>query len=251
MREGAYDRFGGGMAAAVVLHVLIAAAIVAAAWVAPFHMDHFGGDQSSEGAIQASMVDALPLPPKAAPVKDQVLAQPNVTEAPATPPKEAAAPKDTDILVRGKPATKTAPVETPVPPKHAQPTPATTKATSGASATQIPQSIQQNKNGSAALTVQDHVFGQRYAYYFDAVQRIILQNWQVQEAGPGTVGKQVKLIFDINADGVPQNVRVEVSSGSPSLDASAVHALQRVDSFGPLPMGSKTTVEDTFIDHPQ
>ena len=39
------------------------------------------------------------------------------------------------------------------------------------------------------------------------------------------------------ATGIPTNVRVEQSSGVPSLDISAVRALQRIDTFGPLAAG--------------
>jgi len=44
-------------------------------------------------------------------------------------------------------------------------------------------------------------------------------------------------------------VQVEQSSGVPSLDISAVRALQRIDTFGPLPAdysGSKISVEYWF-----
>jgi protein TonB len=55
--------------------------------------------------------------------------------------------------------------------------------------------------------------------------------------------------FDIARDGHPSNVEVEQSSGVPSLDQSAVRALQRIDTFGPLPStysGSKVSVEFWF-----
>jgi protein TonB len=45
------------------------------------------------------------------------------------------------------------------------------------------------------------------------------------------------------------NVQVEQSSGVPSLDISAVRALQRIDTFGPLPpdySGGKISVEYWF-----
>jgi len=254
VRPVAQEKFGSGLTLAIVLHLLLAASIVTAAVVNPFNLDRWGGHESTEGAIQASIVDALPLPPKAPPVDKSVLVQPDVSPAPAPPPKAAATtpPKETDLLIKGKTAPKTAKVEAPAPPKHPQPTPVTTKATNGTPATQIPQSIAQNHDGQAALTVADHVFGQRYAYYFDAVQRTINQNWFGREADPGSsMGKSVKIIFDINRDGTPSNIRIETSSGSPSLDLSAIHALQRVDTFGPLPAGSKQTVEDTFTYHPQ
>jgi protein TonB len=49
-------------------------------------------------------------------------------------------------------------------------------------------------------------------------------------------------------DGSPTNVRVEQSSGVPSLDQLAMRAVQRSD-FGPLPPeypGSKVSVEFWF-----
>jgi protein TonB len=254
IRPLANEKFGSGLTLAIVLHVLLATALVTAAFVNPFNLDRWGGHESTEGAIQASVIDALPLPPKAPPVDKSVLVQPDVTPAPAPPPKEAAVapPKPTDVLIKAKTPPKIAKVEAPAPPKHPQPTPETTKATTGTPATQIPQSIAQNRNGVAALTVADHVYGQRYAYYFDAVQRKIGENWLGQEADPrASLGKSVKIIFDINRDGTASNIRVETSSGSPSLDLSAVHALQRVDTFGPLPAGNKQTIEDTFTYHPQ
>jgi protein TonB len=36
---------------------------------------------------------------------------------------------------------------------------------------------------------------------------------------------------------MPSNIRIEQSSGIPSLDLSAVRALKRIDTFGPLPQG--------------
>ena len=57
------------------------------------------------------------------------------------------------------------------------------------------------------------------------------------------------LTFDITRDGRPTNVQVEQSSGVPSLDISAVRAVQRIDTFGPLPpdySGSKVSVEFWF-----
>src|SRR5580658_1443167 len=129
IRPPANEKFGSGLTLAILLHVAIAAGIIAAAVVNPFNIDRWGGHESTEGAIQASVVDALPLPPKAAPVDKSVLVQPDVTSAPAPPPKEATAtpPKETDVLIKGKTVPKNAKAEAPAPPKHAQPTPETTK----------------------------------------------------------------------------------------------------------------------------
>jgi protein TonB len=247
------DRLGPGFAGAIVLHLLLAAALVGAAYLGVSHEDRWGDKSSQIGAIQASMVSAIPLPQKAPPVKNAVLTPEDASPAPVPPPKEATQPppRDTDILIKGKstPA-KTAPVTAPAPPKHPQPTPDTRKAQSGENATQLPQSVTQVKNGDAAATIQDKAFGLRYAYYRDLVSRKVSENWYTSEADPrASQGKHVVLLMDIQRDGSPANVRIETRSGSPTLDTSALRAIQRIDSFGPLPAGNSVTVELSFDFH--
>ena len=100
--------------------------------------------------------------------------------------------------------------------------------------------------------MQDRTFGDRYAYYVNIVNNKVSQNWYKAEADPATsMGKSTTILFDINRDGSPSNIRVETKSGSPSLDISALRAVQRVDGFGPLPAGDHITVEFTFHFHPQ
>ncbi len=86
------DRFGSGFAGAVALHILIAAVCIGLAIVVPGHVEHWGENASTVGAIQASMVSAIPLPSKVAPVEKSVLASENTTPAPKPPPKEATQP---------------------------------------------------------------------------------------------------------------------------------------------------------------
>jgi periplasmic protein TonB len=93
-------------------------------------------------------------------------------------------------------------------------------------------------------------FGTRFAWYVQAVQRTVSQNWLKYEIDPRiTSAQRVYITFDIARDGHPSNVQVEQSSGVPSLDISAVRAIQRIDTFGPLPSeysGSKVSVEFWF-----
>jgi protein TonB len=59
----------------------------------------------------------------------------------------------------------------------------------------------------------------------------------------------VYITFEILRNGQPANVQIEQSSGVPSLDVSAVRALQRIDTFGPLPTdyaANKVSVEFWF-----
>jgi len=93
-------------------------------------------------------------------------------------------------------------------------------------------------------------FGTRFAWYVQTVQRTVSQNWLKYEVDPRISSAQrVYITFDIARDGHPSNVSVEQSSGVPSLDISAVRAIQRIDTFGPLPpeySGSKVSVEFWF-----
>src|SRR3954467_15033783 len=95
---------GSGVVAAIVLHVAVAAALVAAAFLHPIRKNPWGDNAASIGAIEASMVSSIPLPPKAPPVEHSVLTSENVTKAPEPPPKEKTAPppKPTDLLVKEK-----------------------------------------------------------------------------------------------------------------------------------------------------
>src|SRR5580698_7005738 len=64
-----------------------------------------------------------------------------------------------------------------------------------------------------------------------------------------TTAQRVYITFDIGRDGHPFNVQTEQSSGVPALDISATRALQRIDTFGPLPpdySGNKISVEFWF-----
>ncbi len=93
-------------------------------------------------------------------------------------------------------------------------------------------------------------FGSRYAWYVRVVQQKVSENWLKYEVDP-RVGDahRVYVTFDITRDGRPSSVQVEQSSGVPSLDQSAVRALQRIDTFGPLPSdyaGNKVSVEFWF-----
>ncbi|MFZ0771062.1 MAG: TonB family protein [Candidatus Sulfotelmatobacter sp.] len=93
-------------------------------------------------------------------------------------------------------------------------------------------------------------FGTRYGWYVQVIQRKVSENWLKYEVDPRIASAQrVYITFDVARDGHPYNVQVEQSSGVPSLDISAVRALQRIDTFGGLPpdySGSKISVEYWF-----
>jgi len=104
--------------------------------------------------------------------------------------------------------------------------------------------------GGFGITGAGGDFGTKYAWYVHVIQQKVAENWLKYEVDPRiTTAQRVYITFDVARDGHPANVQVEQSSGVPSLDISAVRALQRIDTFGPLPAdysGSKISVEYWF-----
>jgi protein TonB len=93
-------------------------------------------------------------------------------------------------------------------------------------------------------------FGTRFGWYVQQIRNKVTENWLKYEVDPRiTDANRVYVTFDIQRDGRPADVHIEQSSGVPSLDQSAVRALQRIDTFGPLPSdyaGNKVSVEFWF-----
>lgn len=99
-------------------------------------------------------------------------------------------------------------------------------------------------------------FGSQFASYVEGVQRKLIEKWppdfseSLKKVDPRiTAARRIYLKFDIARDGHLSNVEIEQSSGVPSLDISAIRALQRIGTVGPLPSnysGSKVSVEFWF-----
>lgn len=104
--------------------------------------------------------------------------------------------------------------------------------------------------GGFGFTGSGGDFGSRYAWYVQAVQRKVSESWLKYEVDPRiTEASRAYLTFDISRDGHVSNVQIEQPSNVPSLNQSAMRALQRIDTFGPLPAeysGSKVSVEFWF-----
>ena len=62
----------------------------------------------------------------------------------------------------------------------------------------------------------------------------------------GTVQNRVA---KLERDGTIENLQLHTRSGSPTLDAAAMRAIQRIDTFGPLPAGDHVPVEFQFDYH--
>jgi periplasmic protein TonB len=248
-----HERWGRALGRSAILHVSVALAIIVSAWIAHGRRGSSWGAGGGGSAMGVTLVSNVPLP--ANPVQTQnVLA----TESKGVSKSQ---PKP---IVEEKQAI-------PIPEKNAKkrPVPQPT-------ATQRkppPQPVEEANNvvpfgeggpvsgpyamfnsgaakGGFGFTGGGGDFGSRYAWYVRVVNQKVSENWLKYEIDPRIQNaNRVYVTFDIDRAGRPTHVQVEQSSGVPSLDMSAIRALQRIDTFGPLPgdySGSKVSVEFWF-----
>ena len=248
-----HDRWGRNLAWSAGLHAAVAAAIVLYAVVVPEGRGSAWGAGGGGDALGVTLVNSIPLPANPAPTEN-VLANESKGLSLSRPLPEEQLPE-----------------AIPIPDKNAKKKPASQ--TSASRRKPPPEPVEEANNvvpfgqggpvsgpygtfsaggakGGFGFTGGGGDFGNRFAWYVRVVQQKVSENWLKYEVDPRiTEARRVYLTFDINRDGRPASIQVEQSSGVPSLDQSAVRALQRIDTFGPLPpdySGSKVSVEFWF-----
>jgi protein TonB len=233
------------------LHVLLALAIVALSYILqPRAGSNWGTNEGEAVSAQLVSAAAVPIPhPEESP---NIVATENkgVTQ---TVPQPKPVETEDGISIQGKviPRKVDKVITPPNIKPHPVPTPEDTAVPYGEGGPVTgPFGTFSAANAKGGFSMQNADFGSRFAYYVRLVNEKVSNNWYKVEVDPRvTSAKRVYLIFDIQKDGTPSNVRIEQSSGVPSLDQSAVRALQRIDTFGPLPReytGSKVSVEFWF-----
>ena len=256
-----HEHWASSLGVSLVLHIALTATIIFTGWIEFHHTgDSWGGTTSGGGgAMSATLVSAVPLPHP--PVESEnVLANESKGLAESLPTPQVLPPPDA-IPIADKEVKPKKPEKAPTPRdvKKAPPKPVEQAKNvvpygeGGPVSSMYSNSgtnfAMGNTKGGIAMGAGGD-FGNRFSYYVDAVRRKVTENWLRYEIDPHTAaGKRTYITFDINRDGSPSNVRVEQSSGIPSLDISATRALQRIDTFGPLPggySGNKVSVEFWF-----
>ncbi|AXC14389.1 Ferric siderophore transport system, periplasmic binding protein TonB [Acidisarcina polymorpha] len=255
------DHIGKFTAGSLALHLTVAAAIAGWSFIhGHLHRESWGSN-TTQGAIQATLVSnapAVPLPQEQPPTPS-VLATPTPSPAPAPDapqPKATQQPEPDAIPIPVKQQPKPAPPkkvaqnEPPPKPQPRQPVDSRAsrypspvpvpqnRATYGEAAPNMARSLSSNQGPSNPVNIKGGDFGSQFPFYVDIIKRTVARNWYQQEVQPTTpAGARVFLNFSVSRDGVPSNVHVMASSGSPTLDTSCLRAVQRVDTFGPLPSG--------------
>jgi protein TonB len=260
------------LAWSIALHVALFGSLVLWGVVLNRSGAGWGESNAAGGAISATLVNNIPLP--ATPTQtENILANQSKGLSQSLPPEKAAQPEPEavpipDSHVKVRPA----PVERAVEqPKPVHPTPAqVAKAQPKRPVEPVPPqsnvvpfgeggpvsgpygafSAANVKGGFGFTSSAGGDFGTRFGWYVDNVRRKVSENWFEYEIDPNIhAANRVFITFEITRTGQPTNVQVSQSSGIPSLDTSAVRALQRIDTFGPLPRdypGSRVSVEFWF-----
>lgn len=252
------DAMGGPFGRSIGLHLLLVGALMLSVWAHARHHGNEWGQNLAAGSIQATMVSSapsIPLPQVQKPT-DNVLATESPSVAPAIE-KQPTAPapdlKAIPIPVKQQPVKQ--PPPKPAPPqqqqKHPQqqPVPKDRANFGEQQPSSLPRSTAQQQGPSSPVSVAGGE-GFHFGWYVDQITRKVRENWYVQEVDPSTPkGRDVVVTFTIARDGSPSNFQVARSSGSSTLDTSGIRAVQRVESFGPLPAGyngGSLSVQYTF-----
>jgi periplasmic protein TonB len=246
-----HERWGRALAWSAGLHVGITALLLI--YVAVF--SHSSGDTWGAGgggeAIGATLVSAVPLQVSQG---QNVVANESKGVTQSQPKIEEKAPEA--IEIQGKDAKIKPPKKQETASKE-KPKPAPEEETNqvafgeGGPVSGPYGSFSANgAKGGFGITGGGGDFGTKYAWYVHVIQQKVSENWMKYEVDPRiSTAQRVYITFDVMRDGHPANVQIEQSSGVPSLDISAVRALQRIDTFGALPndySGSKISVEYWF-----
>jgi protein TonB len=234
------DPLGGGFAGAILLHVLLAAGILFSGFVFQSKGENWGSATATSSAIHASMVSAIPLPAKQPPDPDNVLMTDNPSPAPVPPVPHTVETPPPDAIPIQAPKPKTlAAKNTPAPPLHPQITkPQPNKvATFEAPGVNMSMSSTVTKAGTISIGFSDVAFGTRFAYYSTLIKQKVESQWYTSTLDAQAAGHRVSITFQVERDGTPTHIQIEHPSGDATLDTSALRALQRIDTFGPLPDG--------------
>ncbi len=239
--EAPAENLRGNFVGALVLHAAIVAAILGYGFVFKSSGNSWGDSGAPSSTIQATMVNAIPLPPRQPTNADNVLASETPSPAPPTAKEKVAPPPDPKALAIPEKPTKPVKIaEKPVTAtSHPQPIkPQPLKAQTGeAPGVRIAMSATQTRAGTISVGTTDAAFGARYAYYVAQIKQKVASQWYTTMLDPSAKGHRVYITFEVGRDGSPSAIKIQQPSGDSTLDQTALRAVQHIDTFGPLPDG--------------
>ena len=248
-----HERWGHNLAWSAALHVGITVAIIGYAWFATGGHGSNWGAGGGGSAMGVTLVNTVPLPSNPVETKS-VLATESKGVSQSKPQQHVEEPDAIPISQKNakkKPTPQ--PSQTQRKPQT-QPVQEANNVVPYGEGGQVSQHYSMFSAGGAtgglAFSGGGGDFSSRFAWYVRVITQKVSANWLKYEVDPRIhSANRVYITFNIDRSGRPTQIQVEQSSGVPSLDISAVRALQRIDTFGPLPAdynGSHLSVEYYF-----
>ena len=200
--------------------------------------ESWGGTTGGSGAMSATLVNSIPLPAPQTQTQNVLANQSKgLTQS---PPKEKPKEEPKAIPIPAPEANRVGPHETtqkkPPPKEIAKEEDKIPFGEGGPVSGPYGSFAAGGAKGGLSFSGGTGDFGSRFGWYVDAVRRKVSENWLKYDVDPNVdTARRVYIYFEIDRSGKPGNIRVEQSSGVPSLDQSAMRALQRIDTFGALP----------------
>lgn len=241
------------IALSVALHgFLVAGILIYTAIIGGWGTETWGSGGSGGGAMSVNLVSSATVPLPASEVQTQNLVANESKGLTQSPPKAEEKPEPEAIPIPERETKKKAPRSTSTTARSTPPpAPSNQVAFGEGGPVSGPYGIFSANGAKGGFSFGGTgEFGTKYGWYVDVVRRKVSENWMKYEVDPNiTYARRVYISFDILRNGEPTNVELEQSSGVPSLDQSALRALERIDTFGPLPgdfSGNKVSVEFWF-----
>ena len=229
-------------------HGLLVVSILVVAYIYGHQAVNTWGTNNGQ-AVQATLVSASSLPIPHPEATNNIVANESKGVTQTIPqPKPVETQDGISIpghVTKPKPQKK---ITTPPTPPHARPvpTPVDTAVPYGEGGpVSGPYGAFTAPHTQGGFSFQNADFGSRFAYYVRQVNQTVSRNWYKPDV---SAPRRAYIQFDILRSGQPTNIRVEQSSGVPSLDQLAMRAVERSE-FPPLPgeySGGKVSVEFWF-----
>jgi protein TonB len=248
-----HERWGRNLAWSAALHAGFTVFVIVFGWIAGSGHGSNWGAGGAGSAMGVTLVNAVPLP--ANPVQTQnVLANESKGLTQSKPEVREEEPEAIPIPEKNaKKKPPKQPTETqrkPPPPPQEEASNVVPFGEGGPVSGPYSMFSVGGAKGGFGITGSGGDFGSKYAWYVRVVNEKVSENWLKYEVDPRIQSaNRVYVTFDIDRSGRPSHVQLEQSSGVPTLDQSALRAVQRIDTFGPLPpdySGSKVNVEFWF-----
>ena len=247
-----HERWGRNLAWSAGLHAAFTIGITVFALIAHSRGGSNWGAGGGGSAMGVTLVSTVPLPAK--PVQTQSVLATESKGLSQSKPQEHVEEPDAIPIAQKNAKKKPVPQPSATQRKPQQPVEQATNVVPYGEGGPVSQHYSMfsaaGANGGIAISGGGGDFSSRFAWYVRVVTQKVSDNWHKYEVDPRIhSANRVYITFDIDRSGRPSNIQIEQSSNIPSLDNSAVRALQRIDTFGPLPpeySGRSVSVEYYF-----